>query len=57
MENTEKKSKHPTKECWTREEVEDILFDISTTLCWDDKDEEELISNCQDKIKEIRENL
>lgn len=46
-----------SKKCWTRKEVEDILFDISTALCWDDKDEEELISGCQDKIKEIRENL
>ena len=47
----------PTKKYWTREEVEDILFDISTELSWDDKDEEEKILNCQDKIKEIRENL
>lgn len=42
---------------YTRKEVEGMLFDISTELCWDDKDEDELILNCQNKIKEIKENL
>lgn len=48
---------HSIKKFWTKEEVEDMLFDISTELCWDDKDEDELILNCQSKIKEIKENL
>lgn len=47
----------PTKKSWTREEIEDMLFDISTELSWDDKDEDEKILNCQAKIKEIRESL
>ena len=42
---------------YSKQEVEQMLFDISTELSWDDKDEDELIENCQNKIKEIKENL
>lgn len=49
---------HPIEEkLYTKDEVEDMLFDISTELSWDDKDEDELILNCQSKIEEIKENL
>ena len=30
---------------------------VSSTLCWDNKDEDELIKDCLNKIREIKENL
>ena len=42
---------------YSKNEVREMLFDIATELCWDDKDEDELIANCQAKLLKIKENL
>ena len=42
---------------YSREEVEQILWDLSSCFGWDDKDAEEQIEYFNDKVREIKENL
>lgn len=48
---------HPIKTNWSKKEVEDMLFDIHTSLCWDDKTPEELIDNCRTLISTYQQKL
>ena len=47
----------PFKDSWSKQEVLDILFEISSTLSYDDVDSDELLLICQRKIRHMRQNL
>ena len=47
----------PFKDSWSKQEVLDILFEISSTLSYDDADSDELLLICQRKIRHMRQNL